>query len=267
MSREELFKAINNGNLEKVKHLVESGADIEETDCCEFTALLEAVYHNHLDVAKFLVEKGANINTKTKIGKTILRIAVYNNNLEMVKLLVESGVDIETKNNNKQTALNMAIKEEKTEIEEYLKSIELGQKGLMEDKIATKPIIIKEIMSHDEYAEHLEKFGYNFRELEKNLTHYFGDKLKLFDDLCLRKMLDAIYGIIDIYETSTNVYILDNKVIVKSIITHKPTGNYLTTAISKDFFQYIEIESLQTINYRQLIKGVYFRNYQSLLNR
>lgn len=32
MSREELFKAINIGNLEKVKHLVENDPNIKETE-------------------------------------------------------------------------------------------------------------------------------------------------------------------------------------------------------------------------------------------
>lgn len=148
MSREELFKAINNGDLKKVKLLVKRGADIEETDDCEYTALLEAVYYDQLDIVKYLVKQGANINTKSEYNRTALHIAVNDSNLEMVKFLVENGVYINAKNTSGETALDVAIKEEKTEIEEYLQSIELEQKGLIEDETNKGRIIpIEEIQT------------------------------------------------------------------------------------------------------------------------
>lgn len=111
MSGNELFKAINIGNLEKVKLLVERGADIEEIDGCGYTALLKAAHCNHLDIVKFLVKQGANINANSMTNNlTALHLALPRNNLEMIKFLVDNGADIKAKSIDEQAALDIAIK-------------------------------------------------------------------------------------------------------------------------------------------------------------
>ena len=100
-----LTKAIEKGNLEIVKYLVENGADIKDND--SNTALTVASRNGNLEVVKYLVENGADINDKDNYGDTALMVASWNGNLEVVKYLVENGADID-ENSHGKTALMIA---------------------------------------------------------------------------------------------------------------------------------------------------------------
>ena len=54
-----LFEACKKGDLERVKYLVEQGANIYAKYNC---ALSIAAYYGHLELVKYLVEQGANIH-------------------------------------------------------------------------------------------------------------------------------------------------------------------------------------------------------------
>ena len=58
---EDLFEAASDGDLDIVKRLVESGADIHSKDD---QALSIAAMFGHLEVVKYLVEVGADIHSE-----------------------------------------------------------------------------------------------------------------------------------------------------------------------------------------------------------
>ncbi|WCR54431.1 MAG: Phosphocholine transferase AnkX [Wolbachia endosymbiont of Ctenocephalides orientis wCori] len=88
----ELFDAVEKGNLEKVKELVEKGADLYVKDSDGNAALSLAVYYGKLDVVKYLIEdKHADFKVNSNDGKTPLHWAAQNGHLETVKYLVEKG--------------------------------------------------------------------------------------------------------------------------------------------------------------------------------
>ncbi len=89
----ELIEAVNIGQLEKIKYLVENGADIHGF---KEASLINALKKGHLDVVKYLVEQGANIHSNNDYS---LRVAAENGHLEVVKYLVEKGTDIYANNN------------------------------------------------------------------------------------------------------------------------------------------------------------------------
>ena len=106
--RPELHIAARNGNLAKVKFLVEEcGANIQQQGIwsgryewqkfSQVTPLWVATYESELDVVKYLVSKGACIETTdTKERRPELHIAAGNGNLAMVKFLVEEcGANIQ----------------------------------------------------------------------------------------------------------------------------------------------------------------------------
>lgn len=104
-----LVRAIREGNLDIVKCLVEHGVRVNEFDAWNDTPLHKAVSHQHLNIVKFLVENGANINAKEKAnGKTPLMEAVFWNNFDIVDYLVMRGADINERDNRGRTALDMA---------------------------------------------------------------------------------------------------------------------------------------------------------------
>ena len=70
-----LIDAINKGEVEAIKKLIESGADVNEVSTNGMTPLLTAVKNNQLEVIEILLAKGANINATNKRGMTALQIA------------------------------------------------------------------------------------------------------------------------------------------------------------------------------------------------
>ncbi len=104
-----LVRAIRKGHLDIVKCLVEHGANVNEADVWNHTPLHKAVDHQDLNMVKFLIENGANINAKEKAnGKTPLMEAVFWNNFDIVDYLLSKGADINEKDNRGETALDMA---------------------------------------------------------------------------------------------------------------------------------------------------------------
>ena len=105
-----LLKAIEKGNLELVKELLEQGAEINARDKYGWTALHFASLYGHLEIVKELHEAGAEIEAKTNNnGMTALHYASRNGHLEIVKYLVEKGADIEAKTNYNKTSLHLAF--------------------------------------------------------------------------------------------------------------------------------------------------------------
>ena len=74
MYEEELFEAIKNNDIEKVKKLVEYGTDINVEYKYNYeskTALMLALEKGHLEIIKYLVEHGADINIKYRGRKAL----------------------------------------------------------------------------------------------------------------------------------------------------------------------------------------------------
>jgi len=84
----EFTDACKNGQLEAVKRLVDSGADIHFDDDC---ALRFACNYGHLEVAKFLLDHSADLHSYDDCA---LEWACENGHLEVVKLLLDRGADI-----------------------------------------------------------------------------------------------------------------------------------------------------------------------------
>ena len=72
-----LTKAIEDGQLEIVKYLVENGVDINAKDKDGKTTLMKTVENRNLEIVKYLVDNGANVNAKNKNGNTPLILAPY----------------------------------------------------------------------------------------------------------------------------------------------------------------------------------------------
>lgn len=87
-----IIAAAENGHLDVVKLLVESGADLEtrNTHTSE-TALFKAVKNRHRKVIEYLLEKGADPMTEESFGKNILMMAIEQDDFELIKLLVRYG--------------------------------------------------------------------------------------------------------------------------------------------------------------------------------
>lgn len=110
--RTPLIEAVSSNCAEKVKYLVEKGANINQKSegFGGVSPLTEALWQTNLEITKYLVENGANVNIQRDNGETALLVAVWNEkNLDAVDLLIQKGADVNKTNDDKQTPLLKAI--------------------------------------------------------------------------------------------------------------------------------------------------------------
>ena len=83
----ELCLAVDEGNYEAVRKLIEAGADVNE-----YNNLICAVrFSKGANIIKLLIDSGANIDIRDINGRTALDWAKQINNIEVVKILEEAG--------------------------------------------------------------------------------------------------------------------------------------------------------------------------------
>ncbi len=113
--RTPLEVAVGNGNVELMNLLIKEGGDINVKDDRHFL-LRDAVCNGRTEVVEFLLDKGIEIDIRNALGNTTLRDAVKKGHTDIVKLLIEKGADVNTKDNKGRTPLDVAIWKEQDEI-------------------------------------------------------------------------------------------------------------------------------------------------------
>lgn len=157
--------AIRNGNAEKLKELLQAGAELtpdllilaasdNQIECmkvlldlgitpnatdaqCQNALHLCAAY-GYTEGAKLLLQAGADVNMLSPAhgGSTPLMLAAKNNHTECARLLVESGADVFLRTGTwDYTALHWAMDSEAWEVFKYLLSVEKirADKALIQD--------------------------------------------------------------------------------------------------------------------------------------
>ncbi len=111
-SQNSLHEACLKKNIEEVKSLLATNADINAKDDKNFTALHIACFLNLKDIAQELINQNVDIDgkpEKEKIVETPLHLAALKNNHELIKLLLKNGADINAEDPNKITPLCYAV--------------------------------------------------------------------------------------------------------------------------------------------------------------
>ena len=86
-----LHEAAKKGNIDRVKRLIEEGANVDERDENNDTPLFIAVGQGHKEVAEILIFKGADVNAVDKRGRTPLDLANYSHHKDLAELLIKHG--------------------------------------------------------------------------------------------------------------------------------------------------------------------------------
>jgi ankyrin repeat protein len=93
--REQLHRAAQDGDLDRVNELLERKYPVNRFDDLGKTPLHYAVMDHRLEVAKRLIEAGANVNAQDErvIGDTPLCENAGECSYDMAKLLIDAGAD------------------------------------------------------------------------------------------------------------------------------------------------------------------------------
>lgn len=125
----QLFLAIQKGDFDKVKFIIELGFNVNYfrgngvTNVSEkITPLIFSIisYKNDDKIVNFLIKSGARINQPTKNRETPLHIAVKESKFKLVKLLLDNGANINQLNIWKETPIFIASKNNHLEIVDLL---------------------------------------------------------------------------------------------------------------------------------------------------
>ena len=88
--------AIEDGDLENVKLLVEAGANPHIRDSYGYSHLHVAAQKGHLGIVKYLHSQGANIKNKDNGLTTPLWLAACHGDLPLVEYLADNGASLDT---------------------------------------------------------------------------------------------------------------------------------------------------------------------------
>lgn len=112
-----VYDAVEQGDLEKVKNLVEGGAPLDWSPETGFGVLHKALEDGRTDIAAYLLEKGADVNAKAVDGITPLHIV---GDATLTARLIQKGARIEAMSEILGAPLNAAILSGLYEVAEVL---------------------------------------------------------------------------------------------------------------------------------------------------
>tara|TARA_Y100001970_G_scaffold36092_1_gene44621 strand:+ start:3997 stop:4641 length:645 start_codon:yes stop_codon:yes gene_type:complete len=121
----QLFDAVECGNIEIVKMMIQFGADKDMKDKDGDSALHYAAQFGHTDVVKLLLDAGAVKEVKNNDGATPLHYAIGENNFDAVKLLLDAGAEMEVKDEDGKTPLHWAAESTEAGEDGYTDIVEL----------------------------------------------------------------------------------------------------------------------------------------------
>jgi len=216
---DDLIEAARWGDLEKVKKLLDRGADVNARDKDGWTPLHWASVHGHLDVIKLLVERGADVNASNH-GWTPLHEAASRGHLNVVKFLVERGADVNARDREGRTPLDLARREMYWNVADFL---EKAAKDRSEaSKTLVTPVVKSEEPEKSSPILDLSKYLQNPQKTEQYLNELYRAMLivkrrgkAVIEENEISSLIDSIKAALD--KIGYNVYISRDNSVMGSI--------------------------------------------------
>lgn len=105
------------GNFDRVKFLINEGADVKAVTNSWQTPLHYAVNFGWFEITKLLLENGAKVNALTNFDYSPLHYAANQGRINITKLLIEKGAPLNIQNIFGQAPLHLAVNHEKSEFD------------------------------------------------------------------------------------------------------------------------------------------------------
>ena len=86
-------RAVRRGDVQAVRELVRSGADVDARDRHGQTALMLAAHRGHREIVELLVEAGADLDVAAKYNLTALMLAIVAGHAAVARVLVRAGAN------------------------------------------------------------------------------------------------------------------------------------------------------------------------------
>ncbi|MGG0409979.1 ankyrin repeat domain-containing protein [Peribacillus simplex] len=102
---EQLIQAAERKETERIRSLIEQGADINTQDSEGRTATMIATYNNDVETAKILIEAGADVNIQDDLKNSPFLYAGAEGYVDILKLAIEANADPSITNRYGGTAL------------------------------------------------------------------------------------------------------------------------------------------------------------------
>ena len=119
----EIHRAAYQGDIERVRELLQKGVKPDERDSFGGTALHAAMFQKNMEIVTLLLRNKFDIDAQgTQNGYTPLHDAVWANNLDAVKRLLDEGAKTNMKGKDGLTPYGKARKEGRVEIARYFES-------------------------------------------------------------------------------------------------------------------------------------------------
>lgn len=159
---EELFTAIEQGQIAKVRALLDAGADPNSVNSKDLSALMYALIYGDNAIVRLLVDSGAAIDRNDANGATPLMIAAYVGNLDGASYLIDLGADVNaTERGTEATPLHYAATRDRAEVAKLL--LQHGAKLEARDRAGRTPLMNAVHSGNRRVAETLVKAGSDLR--------------------------------------------------------------------------------------------------------
>ena len=144
----ELHRAVMGRDLEKVKELLDQGADVDVRQrTYHGTPLQYAASFGRLEAARLLLENKASVDSTDAMGRTPLMWAAWKGHAELVEALLDAGAEVNLATPKKWTALHYAASKKQREAAKLL--VERGANISMENAQGKTPVQLDPNVAND----------------------------------------------------------------------------------------------------------------------
>jgi ankyrin repeat protein len=105
-----LFKAVESGDIDKIKKLLAKGEDINSRNKYNWTPLIYAIRRRQTEAALFLIEQGADVKLQARWGprsepevESAIIWAAMQGDLLVLRRLIDAGADVDTRDEDGMT--------------------------------------------------------------------------------------------------------------------------------------------------------------------
>ena len=103
------IRAVCDGEVSKVKEMLDVGVPVDSEDGVGLTALQWAAWKNRTDVMELLLSRGADVNKQSDCyHATALHLAAFCNNTDVIKVLLKIGASTNIKDRYGDTPIDLA---------------------------------------------------------------------------------------------------------------------------------------------------------------